>query len=209
MIPIPQTPEDLAFGREDLLAGYREGIYEEITLEAAESIRRTGAMISSSFVVWQDGPEGRKGRFVVNLSKQSKHWPKGSVRMETLPEFALELEREERMLSFDIQAGYRHFRLALQMRDWFVFAYDGKFYRCIALPFGWRRSPMWFTHLMVPLITKLRQSYRVLAYLDDFLICPAKAGRIESVRDCRRATQTVDKLLSSIGGKASDQWRTE
>jgi hypothetical protein len=135
---------------------------------------------------------------VVSLSKQSKYWPKGSVRMETLPEFSLELEREGRMLSFDIKAVYRHFRLALQMRDCFVFAYDGRFY-CIALPFGRGRSPMWFTHLMVPLVTKLRQSYRVLAYLDDFLICPAKAGRIASVGDCRRATYTIEKLLSSLG----------
>jgi hypothetical protein len=28
MIPIPQTPEDLSFGREDLRAGCLEGIYE-------------------------------------------------------------------------------------------------------------------------------------------------------------------------------------
>jgi hypothetical protein len=35
--------------------------------------------------------EGKKDRSVVNLSKQSKHWAKGSVRMETLPEYALEL----------------------------------------------------------------------------------------------------------------------
>jgi hypothetical protein len=28
MNPIPQTPEDLAFGREDLRAGCQEGIYE-------------------------------------------------------------------------------------------------------------------------------------------------------------------------------------
>jgi hypothetical protein len=103
------------------------------------------------------------------------------------------------MISFDIKAGYRHFRLAPRMRDWFLFAYDGRFYRFIALPFGWGRNPMWFTHLMVPLVTKLRQSYRVLAYLEDFLICPAKAGRIAGVRDCQRATQIIDKLLYSLG----------
>jgi hypothetical protein len=73
MNPIPQTPEDLAFGREDIRAECQEGIYEEVTTGEAERIRSTGAMVSSSFVVWQDGPEGRKGRFVVNLSKQSKH----------------------------------------------------------------------------------------------------------------------------------------
>jgi hypothetical protein len=105
MSPIPQTPEDLAFGREDLRAGCQEGIYEEVTTGEAERIRSIGAMISSSFVVWQDGPEGRKERFVVNLSKKSKHWPKGSVRMKTLPECALELEHGEKMVSFAIQAG--------------------------------------------------------------------------------------------------------
>jgi hypothetical protein len=103
MNPIPQTPKDLAFRREDLRAGYHEGIYEEVTTGGAERIRSAGAMISSRFVVWQGGPEGRKGRFVVNLSKQSKHWPKGSVRIETLPEYALELENGEKMVSFDIQ----------------------------------------------------------------------------------------------------------
>jgi hypothetical protein len=72
MNPIPQTPEDVAFGREELRAGCQEGIYEEVTTGKAVRIRSTGAMISSSFVIWQDGTEGKKGRFVVNLSKQSK-----------------------------------------------------------------------------------------------------------------------------------------
>jgi Reverse transcriptase (RNA-dependent DNA polymerase) len=103
------------------------------------------------------------------------------------------------MVSFDIQAGYRHFRLAPQMRNWFLFRYNGHFYRYIALPFGWGRGPMWFTQLTVPMVRKLRQQYRVLVYLDDFLICPVKAGRVASIRDCRKATQVIDKLLSSLG----------
>jgi hypothetical protein len=45
MNPIPQTPEDLAFGSEDLRAGCQEGIYEEVTTGEAEGIRSTGAMI--------------------------------------------------------------------------------------------------------------------------------------------------------------------
>jgi hypothetical protein len=112
ILSIPKTAEDLAFGREYLRAGCHEGICEEVTTGEAERIRSTGAMISSRFVVWQDGQEERKGCVVVNLSKQSKHWPKGQVRMETLPEYALELERGEKLVSFDIQARYRHFRLA-------------------------------------------------------------------------------------------------
>jgi hypothetical protein len=196
---IPQTPEDLAFGREDIRAGYREGIYEEMTVGNTKRIRSTGVMVSSIFVVWQDRPEVRNWRFVVNLSKKSKHWPKGSVTMETLPEYALELERGEKMVSCDIKAGYRYFRLSPQMRYWFLFRYDGRFYKCIALSFGWGRSPMWFTQQMVPMVKKLRQQYRVLAYLYDFLICPVKAGRVVSMRDFWKATQDIDKLFSSLG----------
>jgi hypothetical protein len=85
------------------------------------------------------------------------------------------------------------------MRDWFLFRYEGCFYRCIALPFGWGRSPMWCTQLMVPMIRRLRQQYRVLAYMDDFLICLVKAGKVASMRDFRKATQVIDKLLSSLG----------
>jgi hypothetical protein len=74
------------------------------------------------------------------------------------------------------------------MRDWFLFMYDGCFYMCIALPFGWGRSPMWFTQLMVPMVRKLRQQYRVLEYSDGFLICPVKAGMVGSMPDSRKAT---------------------
>jgi hypothetical protein len=58
---------------------------------------------------------------------------------------------------------------------------------------------MWFTQLMVPMIRRLRQQYRVLAYMDDFLICLVKAGKVASMRDFRKATQVIDKLLSSLG----------
>jgi hypothetical protein len=74
---------------------------------------------------------------VVNLSKKSKHGPKVIMRIERLTEYALELERGENMVSFDIQAGYGHLRLAQQMRYWFLFRHDGRFYRCIALQFEW------------------------------------------------------------------------
>lgn len=94
-------------------------------------------MVSSAFTVWQEGSGERKGRFVVNVSKQSKHWARGSVRMETIPHYAMDMEQGDHFLSFDIKSGYRAFRLAPKMRDWFIFRYAGRYFRCIALPFGW------------------------------------------------------------------------
>jgi hypothetical protein len=80
-----------------------------------------GLMVSSAFIVWQGEGTERKGHFVVNFSSQSQHWPKGSVKMETLPCFGLSLQRGDHLMSLDIKSGYRHFYLHPCMRDYFLF----------------------------------------------------------------------------------------
>lgn len=76
-----------------------------------------GKMVSSSFVVWQGHGLDRKGRLVVNFHRQSKHWPKGSIRMETVPLFAMDLQEGDFLMSWDIRSGYRHFYLHPPVRD--------------------------------------------------------------------------------------------
>ena len=105
----PQTAEDSAFAKADLLKGCNEEIYLEITPEHAERALRIGSIISSAFTMWQEGIEGRKGLFVINLSTQSTHWRKGSIRMEGLAEFDCNLQHGDFLLSMDIKSGYRHF----------------------------------------------------------------------------------------------------
>lgn len=105
--------------------------------------------------------------------------------MENLPEFACHLRKGEHMLSMDIVKGYRLLRIHPSMRDWFLFSFAGKFYQCIALPFGWGRSPLWFTQVIALLARALRGlSYRVLCYLDDFLIVPAPFGTTSTKAHC-------------------------
>ena len=108
---IPQSEEDKIFAREDLEMGCRNGIYEEMSHREAQEKKVEGKMVSSAFVVWQGEGEERKGRFVINFHKQSQHWSRGSVRMETLPSFAVELQQNDTLLSLDIKSGYRHFYL--------------------------------------------------------------------------------------------------
>lgn len=198
---IPQDKEDRSFARLDLDKGCHEGIYRKITPVHAEQAKRDGAVISSAFTVWQDLPDGnRKGRFVVNLSVQSKHWAKGSLRMESLPEFACNIQKNDHFMSFDIQKGYRHFRLAPAMRNWFIFRYEEEYYQCIALPFGWGRSPLWFTQLMAVFVQDLRGlEWRVLAYLDDFLIAPSVPGVVASELDCKKARNIISRRLQQLG----------
>lgn len=87
--PIPKSSEDKAFASEYLEQGLLDGIYEEVSKEFALEQVSLGRLISSAFVVWQGEGKDRKERFVVNWLVQRKHWWKGSIKMETLPSFAL------------------------------------------------------------------------------------------------------------------------
>jgi hypothetical protein len=132
---IPQSEENL-LGREDLRAGCATGIHEKVSTEEVREVVRTGRMVSSAFTVWQGEEAERKGRFVINFARQSRHWQKGSVKMETLPGFALDLVRNDVLMSWDVKSGYRNFYRHPRMRDDFLFHCGGRFYRCVALPFG-------------------------------------------------------------------------
>lgn len=71
--------------------GCHSGIYKEVSYDYAMNAKENGAIISSSFVLWQEKEDSMKVIFTVNLSVQSKHWKKGSVRLDSQPEFALEI----------------------------------------------------------------------------------------------------------------------
>jgi hypothetical protein len=70
---IPHSREDLEFRRCDLGAGCASGIYEEVGLEEVREAVCLGRMVSSAFLVWQREGAERKGRFVINFSRQSRH----------------------------------------------------------------------------------------------------------------------------------------
>ena len=197
---VPQSESDLAFGLADLEAGCKTGVYEELSNGEAEDLLTRGHLISSAFTIWQGEDGDRKGRFVVNFSRQSKFWPKGSVKMERLEEFSDELHRGESLLSFDLAVGYRHVHLHPAMLDFFVFRYGGRTFRCLALPFGWGRSAFHFTRLLRPVVAYLRNvwGYRVLWYLDDFLIAP-RGGRGATSEDCLTASRRIDAFLMKLG----------
>jgi hypothetical protein len=70
---IPQSREYLEFGRCDLDAGCASGIYEEVGLAEVREAVCLGLMVSSAFVVWNAEGAERKGRFLINFSRQSRH----------------------------------------------------------------------------------------------------------------------------------------
>jgi hypothetical protein len=104
------------------------------------------------------------------------------------------------MLPFDIESGYTHFRLARRMRDCFLFHYFGRFFRCVALPFGWGRSPLRLTQLISLMVQTIRErGWRVLVNLDDFLVIPSRTGRTAKAKYCKRAREWISRLLILLG----------
>lgn len=105
------------------------------------------------------------------------------------------------LIYIDIQSRYSHFFLYPQMRDYFIFHYGGRFSRCIALPFGWGRSPLWFTNFMRGFVQHMRNryQYRVLPYIYNSLVAAAPAGRCTTDEDASRAREVVYNLFNRLG----------
>lgn len=68
------------------------GVYERLDGATTEDLLWCGHLISSAFTIWQGDAAERRARFVVNFSRQSKFWAKGSVKMERMEELVEELK---------------------------------------------------------------------------------------------------------------------
>lgn len=109
--------------------------------------------------------------------------------------FCISLRKGDRMLSFDVRVGYRHFCLHKDMRNYFIFKYDGRYFRFKALPFGWGRSAYWFFNVLKPFVQYRKEHVgaRVLPYIDDFLLLPS-VGRVSTEGDSVKASREIREL---------------
>lgn len=138
---------------------------------------------------------------MVNLHHQRKHWPHRGVKMETLTSFAVQMEARDTFMPWDIKSGYRQLRLHSDMRDFFQFQYSGGFYRCVALPFGWGPSALWFTKLMRPVVQFIRDRWcwRVLLYVDDLLLVLSPPGWPSTAANFAIDRVRLDRLCRQLG----------
>lgn len=202
MPPIPQDQSSLEYGESELRKGLQPeySFFRVLTEADLRRVRSAGKLISSAFTVWQEKDGLEEPRFVICLNKQSTFFERRSIRMEGLPEFCTHVRKGDRMISFDVKAGYRHLRLHPDMLDDFVFCYNGVYYQCLAMPFGWGPAAYWFTRFMAPVIKKIRSwGYLVLVYIDDVLVIPRRRARYSGRRDCRAASHRIGELLLRLG----------
>lgn len=84
---VPQTQEEVRFDSEDLRVGCSTGIYQKVSYSYSMVSKINGSIISYSFAAWKGNEKGRKPRLVVNCSKLSEHWKKGTVNMDSFEAF--------------------------------------------------------------------------------------------------------------------------
>lgn len=89
--PITHPEYDKAFG----IKGLADGVTNEVYLKVSEHFAReqmdAGKMISSAFKVWQGEGREPKGRFVLHSHTEIKHWPRRSIKMETVSSIVTEM----------------------------------------------------------------------------------------------------------------------
>ena len=95
-------------------------------------------------------------RLVVDLRPLNVYFPVCKVHYETLSWLSSSPRSVTSAASIDLRDCYHHFRLHTAIRKHFNFEMNGKYYRCVALPFGWSLAPAFCTKLLRPVIAILR-----------------------------------------------------
>jgi hypothetical protein len=89
-----------------------------------------------------------KKRLVVNLRHVNKFLWKQKFKHEDLRVAMALFEHGEWMFSFDLKSGYHHIDVAPHHRKYLGFAWEGKFFTFVVLPFGLSSAPYVFTKMM-------------------------------------------------------------
>lgn len=147
--------------------------------------------VAPAFIIEQRN----KLRLVIDFRQINKSCIDMSCRYEGLRDLRHLLQRNDWMLSLDLQDAYWHIPVAQEHRKYLTFCIDGRTLQCAALPFGWKGSPLTFTKVMRAFVKYLRsRGIRCLPYLDDlaFFISGSQARAL-------RARAIIDEALHEAG----------
>ena len=135
-----------------------------------------------------------KHRLILNLKELNKLVPHHHFKMDNLKS-ALNMTRKGCfMASIDLTDTYYSVPIEISLQNFFVFQFQGKFYRYACLPNGLTSAPRLFTKIMNPVLSTLRKlGYNVMNYLDDVFICG------DTFAECRDVVLATVNLLLKLG----------
>lgn len=110
----------------------------------------------------------------------------------------------EFLISFDLESKYCHLYFHLSVEDYFLFYYCGSYYRFFtSLWLG--TVAFWLPMLTRPLVQYMREKcgYRLLPYLEDFLIAAAPLGKAATRQRRPKGARALGKTLCFPGNHST------
>ncbi|XP_075959924.1 LOW QUALITY PROTEIN: uncharacterized protein LOC142963104 [Anarhichas minor] len=137
---------------------------------------------------------GSSLRPILDLRVLNKHLRKYTFRMLTHRGLCRSIRPGDWFVTIDLSDAYFHIAIYPAHRRFLRFAYQGRAYEYLAIPFGLSLAPRVFSKCVEAAMSPLRNSgIRIFSYIDDYLIC--SHSQEQAVRD----SATVIKHLTDLG----------
>jgi len=133
-------------------------------------------------------------RIILNLKPLNQDVIYKHFKMENLFSVLKLMEKNCFMASIDLKDAYYSVNIHESYRKYLRFLWNDRLYQFTCLPNGLTSAPRWFTKLMKPIFSKLRnQGFISVYYLDDTWLM----GKTEL--DCGKNIEATCKLLKETG----------
>lgn len=184
---------DRAWLEQELQRGLAGGFYRELSKAEADAAR----CVVPAFVVWSAG----KPRMVIDYRIPNACLVDKKFKYESLFDLAPQLRPGDAMISWDIKDAFFHLEVRPRDRKYLCFTVLGRVFEPVAMPFGLRHAPFFWTKVCRPVVAALRKmGFRLIAYVDDFGGAPpSPPGKPASVPDALAGGEAVRTLLSRLG----------
>ena len=134
-------------------------------------------------------------RLITDFRRLNSASQTSKFKQEDIRNVAQIIQSCDYLTSVDLKDGFYNLSVRKEDQELLSFEFRGKFYSYVALPFGYCLSPYYFTKVLRPVVTFLRQfGIRLSLYVDDFLICA-------KLRDITDHTDQLVHTLTELGIK--------
>ena len=181
--PLSSTPLPLPSYSPSSILGLAltDAVSDLVAKEAIEPAPPTPGFYSCLFVT----PKVTGGwRPVIDLSRLNGFVDVSHFHMETTQTVLQSLRVGDWMVSLDLQDAYPQVPVRPSSRRFLRFCVEGSVYQFRALCFGLSTAPQVFTRVMAPVSAIMhRHGFRILRYLDDWLVLASTFQEIVRARD--------------------------